>query len=106
MNVKSYIIVWELRKKLKNNEIELDEYKFAKLPEEYVQVAANSKVRVLMNNEEETLIGFLYKPGFPDEDQYIYYSNQDDNFIKEQIGESNVYSIEIIMDDWYFVQYN
>ena len=96
----------ELIIKIKNNEIELDEYKFAKLPEEYVQVAANSKVRVLMNTEEETLIGFLYKPGFPDEDQYIYYSNKDDKFIKEQIGENNVYSIEIIMDDWYFVQYN
>lgn len=96
----------ELILKIKNNEIELDEYNFAKLPEEYNQVAANSKVRVLMNTEEETLIGFLYKTGFPDEEQYIYYSNQDDKFIKEQIGESNIYNIEIIMDDWYFVQYN
>lgn len=92
--------------KIKNNEIELDEYKFAKLPEEYNQIATNGKVRILMNTEEETLIGFLYKPGFPDEDQYIYYSNKDDKFIKEQIGESNVYSIEEIIDDWYFVQYN
>ena len=50
--------------------------------------------------------GFLYKTGFPDEDQYIYYSNKDDKFIKEQIGESNIYNIKIIMDDWYFVQYN
>lgn len=96
----------ELIIKIKNNEIEFDEYKFAKLSEEYEQVAANSKVSILMNTEEETLIGFLYKPGFPDEDQYIYYSNKDDKFIKEQIGESNVYSIEIIIDDWYFVRYN
>ena len=96
----------ELIIKIKNNEIELDEYKYAKLPNEYVQVARNSKVRVLINTEEETLIGFLYKPGFPDEDQYIYYSNKDDKFIKEQIGESNIYNIEIIIDDWYFVQYN
>ena len=96
----------ELIIKIKNNEIELDEYKYAKLPEEYAQVARNSKVRVLINTEEETLIGFLYKPGFSDEDQYIYYSNKDDKFVKEQIGESNVYSIEIIIDDWYFVQYN
>ena len=96
----------ELILKIKNNQIELDEYNFAKLSEEYNQVAANSKVRVLMNTEEETLIGFLYKTGFPDEDQYIYYSNKDDKFIKEQIGESNIYNIEIIMDDWYFVQYN
>ena len=96
----------ELIIKIKNNEIELDEYKFAKLPEEYTQVATNGRVRVLMNTKEETLIGFLYKPGFPDEEQYIYYSNQDDKFIKEQIGESNIYNIEIIMDDWCFVQYN
>jgi len=96
----------ELILKIKNNEIELDKYNFAKLPEEYSQVATNSKVMVLMNTEEETLIGFLYKAGFPDEDQYIYYSNKDDKFIKEQIGESNIYNIEIIMDDWYFVQYN
>ncbi|MBQ9854454.1 MAG: hypothetical protein IJO57_05430 [Bacilli bacterium] len=96
----------ELIIKIKNNEIEFDEYKFAKLSEEYEQVAANSKVSILMNTEEETLIGFLYKPGFPDEDQYIYYSNKDDKFIKEQIGKSNVYSIEIIIDDWYFVRYN
>ena len=96
----------ELIIKIKNNQIEFDEYKFAKLSEEYEQVAANSKVSILMNTEEETLIGFLYKPGFPDEDQYIYYSNKDYKFIKEQIGESNVYSIEIIIDDWYFVQYN
>ena len=92
--------------KIKNNEIELDEYKFAKLPEEYNQIATNGKVRILMNTEEETFIGFLYKTVFPDEDQYIYYSNKDDKFIKEQIGESNVYSIEEIIDDWYFVQYN
>lgn len=96
----------ELILKIKNNEIELDEYNFAKIPEEYSQVATNSKVRVLINTEEETLIGFLYKAGFPDEEQYIYYSNQDDKFIKEQIGESNIYNIEIIIDDWYFVQYN
>lgn len=96
----------ELIIKIKNNEIELDEYKFAKLPEEYNQVATNGRVRILMNNEEETLIGFLYKSGFPDEDQYIYYSNKDTQFIKEQIGESNIYNIEKIIDDWYFVQYN
>lgn len=96
----------ELIIKIKNNEIELDEYKFAKLPEEYEQVAINGKVRVLMNTEEETLIGFLYKSGFPDEEQYIYYSNKDAEFIREQIGESNVYSIEIVIDSWYFVQYN
>lgn len=96
----------ELITKIKNNEIELDEYKFAKLPEEYTQLATNGKVRVLMNTEEETLIGFLYRTGFPDEEQYIYYSNKDEKFIKEQIGEINVYNIEIIIDDWYFVQYN
>ena len=49
----------ELIIKIKNNEIELDEYNYAKLPNEYVQVARNSKVWVLMNTEEETLIGFL-----------------------------------------------
>ena len=96
----------ELIIKIKNNEIELDEYKFAKLPEEYEQVAINGKVRVLMNTEKETLIGFLYKSGFPDEEQYIYYSNKDAEFIREQIGESNVYSIQIVIDSWYFVQYN
>ena len=59
-----------------------------------------------LDTEEETLIGFLYKPGFPDEEQYIYYSNKDDKFIKDQIGESNIYNIELIINDWYFVQYN
>lgn len=96
----------ELIMKIKDKEIELDEYKFAKLPEEYKQVATNGKIRVLINTEDETLIGFLYKSGFPDEDQYIYYSNKDSEFLKEQIGESNIYNIEIIIDDWYFVQYN
>lgn len=96
----------ELIIKIRNNEIELDEYKFAKLPEEYDKVATNSKVRILINSEDATLIGFLYRAGFPDEEQYIYYSNKDDKFIKEQIGESNIYSIEMIIDDWYLVQYN
>ena len=92
--------------KIKNNEIEFDDYNFVKLPEEYKQVATNGRVRVLRNTEEETLIGFLYKSGFPDEEQYIYYSNKDTEFIKEELGENNVYDIEKIIVNWYFVQYN
>lgn len=96
----------ELIVKIKNNEIELDENNFAKLPEEYNQVATNGRVRVLRNIDDEILIGFLYRAGFPDEEQYIYYSNKDAEFIKEQIGKNNVYNIKIIIDDWYYVQYN
>lgn len=96
----------ELIIKIKNNEIQLDEYKFAKLPEEYKRVAKNGRVRVFVNDIENILIGFLYRPGFPDEDQYIFYTTNDDKFIKEQIGVSLIYNIEKITEDWYFVQYN
>ena len=96
----------ELIIKIKNNEIQLDEYKFAKLPEEYKRVAKNGRVRVFVNDIENTLIGFLYRPGFPDEDQYIFYTTNDDKFIKEQIGVSLIYNIEKITENWYFVQYN
>ena len=84
----------------------IDKNKFNKEFNELLNQREELIIKIKNNTEEETLIEFLYKPGLPDEDQYIYYSNKDDQFIKKQIGESNVYSIELIIDDWYFVQYN
>lgn len=96
----------EIIEKIKNNEIEVDENGNAVITEEYYGISDNDYVHIFVCNNEETVIAFLYKSGFPDESQYIVYSSSDDKLIKKYVDKSLYSYIEKIENNWYFVQYN
>ena len=96
----------EIIEKIRNNEIEVDENGNAVITEEYHGISDNDYVHIFICNNEETVIAFLYKSGFPDESQYIVYSSNDDKLIKKHVDKSLYSYIEKIENNWYFVQYN
>lgn len=96
----------EIIEKIRNNEIEVDENGNAVITEEYYGISDNDYVHIFVCNNQETVIAFLYKSGFPDESQYIVYSSNDDKLIKKYVDKSLYSYIEKIENNWYFVQYN
>lgn len=96
----------EIIEKIRNNEIEVDENGNTVITEEYYGISDNDYVHIFVCNNEETVIAFLYKSGFPDESQYIVYSSNDDKLIKKHVDKSLYSYIEKIENNWYFVQYN
>jgi len=96
----------EFINKIKSKEIKVDENGNAVITEEYYGISDNNYVHIFVNTDEETVIAFLYKSGFPDEAQYIVYSSSDDKLIKKYIASSLYSYIEKIEDNWYFAQYN
>lgn len=76
------------------------------LEDKYNEIAYNNKVSTAVCNQEECIVSFLYKPGFPDEAQYLVYTTKNEELIEEYIGKSNIGYIKIVEDNWYFVQCN
>ena len=44
--------------------------------------------------------------GFPDEEQYLYYSSADEKIIEKNLDKSLYNYIKEVKEHWYFVQYN
>ena len=59
-----------------------------------------------MCDKGECLVVFLYKSGFSDEDQWLYYSSEDEKLIENNVNKSLYNYIKKIKEHWYFVQYN
>lgn len=96
----------ELIEKIKLGAIEVEENKEIKLPSEYVGLADNDSIYVYLNEADETLIAFLYKAGFPDEAQYLFYSSGGQKLIEENVDKSLYKVITKKDENWYFVQFN
>ena len=91
---------------LKNEKIKVDDNNMVILLDKYNYLAENNYIRVFNCDNEECLVSFLYKAGFPDEDVYVIYSSTDDELIKKYIDRSFYKFIERIDNNWYLVQYN
>ena len=91
---------------LKNEKIKIDDDKKIILPNKYNNIAENNYIRVFNCNNDECVVSFLYKSGFPDEDVYVVYSSTDDELIKKYIDKSLYKFIKEIDNNWYLVQYN
>lgn len=76
------------------------------LEEKYNEIAYNNKVFVEECNQEECTVSFLYKPGFPDEAQYLFYTTGTEELIEKYIDENTIGYVKKIQDNWYFVQCN
>ena len=92
--------------KIKFKTLLLDENNNVILSDDYSDIAVNNYIHVFIFDEDEKLLSFLYKPGFPDEDQYIFYSSNGIQLIQKYVAESMYCEIKKIKDNWYFVQYN
>ena len=62
-------------------------------------------IYVYLNEDNKILIAFLYKAGFPDEDQYLFYSSGGQELIEENLNKSLYESITKKDENWYFVQF-
>ena len=91
---------------LKNEKIKVDDNNMVILSDKYNNLAENNYIRVFNCDNEECLVSFLYKAGFPDEDVYVIYSSTDDELIKKYIDRSFYKFIKKLDNNWYLVQYN
>lgn len=96
----------ELVEKIKIGEIEVEENNQINVPSEYEGLADNDYIYVYLNEDNKILIAFLYKAGFPDEDQYLFYSSGGQELIEENLNKSLYESITKKDENWYFVQFN
>ncbi len=91
---------------IKSGEINLDDNNYVIIEDKYDGVARNNSVYFEKCDEEECLVSFLYDPGFPDEDQYLFYSSEDEKLIEKNLDKSLYNYIKEVKEHWYFVQYN
>ncbi len=96
----------EVIKKIRENELQTLDEQFTSLPKDYFGLSVDNKVCCLINDNSRLLVAFLYKKGFPDEDQYLFYSSNGEALIKEKVDKDYYQYIEKIVDNWYFVQFN
>mgnify|MGYP003571265992 CR=1 FL=1 len=96
----------ELIDEIRNGNVDIDENNYVIITDKYDGIAKNNNVYTLKCDEEECVVSFLYKPGFPDEDQYLYYSSKDEKLIEKNLDKSLYNYIKKVKEHWYFVQYN
>lgn len=95
----------ELIDEIRNGKVDIDENNYV-ITNKYDGIAKNNNVNTLKCDEKECVVSFLYEPGFPDEDQYLYYSSEDEKIIKKNLDKSLYNYIKEVKEHWYFVQYN
>ena len=91
---------------IKSGEINLDDNNYVIIEDKYDGVARNNSVYFEKCDEEECLVSFLYDPSFLDEDQYLFYSSEDEKLIEKNLDKSLYNYIKEVKEHWYFVQYN
>lgn len=100
----------ELRLQLINDikfgKTRLDENNYVVIENKYNGVANNNIVYFDKCDVKECMVSFLYEPGFPDEDQYLFYSSEGEELIEKNLDKSLYNYIKEVKEHWYFVQYN
>lgn len=91
---------------IKSEKTSLDDNNYVIIDDKYDGVARKNRVFFEKCDEEECLISFLYESGFPDEDQYLFYSSEDEKLIEKNVDKSLYDYIKKVKEHWYFVQYN
>lgn len=96
----------ELIDEIKNGNVDIDENNYVIIAKKYDGIAKNNNVYIEKCDEKECIVSFLYKPGFPDENQYLYYSSEDEKLVEKNLDKSLYNYIKEVKEHWYFVQYN
>lgn len=96
----------ELIDEIRNGKVDIDENNYVIITNKYDGIAKNNNVYIEKCDEKECVVSFLYKPGFPDENQYLYYSSEDEKLIEKNLDKSLYNYIKEVKGHWYFVQYN
>lgn len=96
----------ELIDEIRNGKVDIDENNYVIITNKYDGIAKNNRVYIEKCDEKECVVSFLYKPGFPDEEQYLYYSSADEKIIEKNLDKSLYNYIKKVKEHWYFVQYN
>ena len=96
----------ELINEIRNGNVDIDEKNHVIITNKYNEIAKNNRVYIEKCDEKECVISFLYKSGFPDEEQYLYYSSEDEKLIEKYLDKSLYNYIKEVKGHWYFIQYN
>lgn len=96
----------ELIDEIRNGKVDIDENNYVIITNKYDGIAKNNNVYIEKCDEKECVVSFLYKPGFPDENQYLYYSSENEKLIEKNLDKSLYNYIKEVKGHWYFVQYN
>ena len=73
---------------IKSEKTSLDDNNYVIIDDKYDGVAKKNRVFFKKCDEEECLISFLYESGFPDENQYLFYSSEDEKLIEKNVDKS------------------
>lgn len=88
---------------VKNNELEIDNMKNAKLPKKYRRVSTSGEITIYQNNSEGIVVGFWVHRGMLSGSSELIYSTGGDELIRKNEGGHPIESIKKMKEHWYFV---
>lgn len=93
----------EIIEKVKNNEIEIDEYGNADLPKNLRKLSSDGEITVYQNDENGQVICFWIFRGMLSGSHQLMYSSNGEKLIRENETGHPITNIKKLKDNWYYV---
>lgn len=94
----------EIIEKVKNNEIEIDEYGNADLPKNLKKLSSDGEITVYKNDETGQVICFWIFRGVLSGSHQLMYSSNGEKLIRENETGHPIEKIKKLKDNWYYVK--
>jgi len=94
----------QIIEKVKNNEIEIDEYGNAELPKNLKKLSSDGEITIYKNDKEGQVICFWIFRGMLSGSHQLIYSSNGERLIKENETGHPIISVKNLKDNWYYVK--
>lgn len=94
----------QIIEKVKNNEIEIDEYGNAELPKNLKKLSSDGEITIYKNDKEGQVICFWIFRGMLSGSHQLIYSSNGEKLIKENETGHPIISVKNLKDNWYYVK--
>lgn len=94
----------QIIEKVKNNEIEIDEYGNAELPKKLKKLSSGGEITIYKNDKEGQVICFWIFRGMLSGSHQLIYSTNGEKLIKENETGHPIISVKNLKDNWYYVK--
>lgn len=94
----------QIIEKVKNNEIEIDEYGNAELPKKLKKLSSDGEITIYKNDKEGQVICFWIFRGMLSGSHQLIYSTNGEKLIKENETGHPIISVKNLKDNWYYVK--
>lgn len=94
----------QIIEKVKNNEIEIDEYGNAELPKKLKKLSSDGEITIYKNDKEGQVICFWIFRGMLSGSHQLIYSSNGEKLIKENETGHPIISVKNLKDNWYYVK--